>query len=79
MEYLCSICERRISRGWYCYHCYQKYREDIEANEPWTRFVQSEEKERRRRPTLTLVYLGDKWDISDDRRLVIRDGYYGGR
>lgn len=79
MEYLCSICGRRISRDWYCYHCYQKHKEDIESNSRWTRFLQKEENNRRRKPILAVVYLGDKYDISDDGRLVIRDGYYYGR
>lgn len=57
MEFKCSICERRISRGWYCYNCYKEYRTEIEANEPWTRFLQNEEKRRRRKPSL--LYLGE--------------------
>lgn len=48
MNLLCSICERVISRGWYCYKCYKEHQIDIESNKPWTRFVQNEEKRRRR-------------------------------
>jgi len=76
-EFLCSICLKRISRGWYCPKCYKEHKEAIQAKAPWTRFLQYEEKNRRRRPTLALVYLGDRYDISDDGRLIIRDGYNG--
>lgn len=58
MKLCCAICEKRISYGWYCYSCYKKYKSDIESNEPWTRFVQNEEK-RRRREKRYLVHLGE--------------------
>ena len=73
MEFLCSICSRNISRGWYCYGCYKTYRSEIESNQPWTRFVQNEEKTRRRRPQL--FFLGD-CDVSNDGVIIIiGDGY----
>lgn len=57
MGFLCSICEREITRGWYCYKCYIEYRQDIESNQPWTRFLQNQEKRRRREPIF--IYIGE--------------------
>jgi len=57
MELLCSICGKRVGRDWYCYTCYKKYQDDIKSNKPWTKFLQSEEKKRRRR--IQLIYLGN--------------------
>lgn len=76
-EFLCSICERRIIKGWYCYRCYIEFRSEIEDNLPWTRYIQNLEKRRRREPTPPIVYLGDRFDITDDGHLVLREGYYG--
>lgn len=77
MGKLCSICGKSISRDWFCYKCYQTYKKAIEGNEPWIRYVQNCEKKRRRTPTLPVIYLGDKYDITDDGQLIIKDGYYG--
>ena len=71
--FLCSICERTISRGWYCYPCYKEHQKDIEANEPWTRFVQNEEKRRRRQPVF--FCLDDKYEFSNDEQIVIKNEY----
>jgi hypothetical protein len=76
-EHLCSICGDKIWRDWYCYKCYQKYKKDIKGNSPWTKFLQNLEKKRRREPIIPMVYLGDKYDISNDGRLMIREGYHG--
>lgn len=64
-------------RGWYCYRCYLEFRSDIEDNALWTRYIQNLEKKRRRAPILPVIFLGDKFDITDDGHLVVRDGYYG--
>lgn len=69
MALLCSICERHINRDWYCYRCYHKYKEDIESKKPWAKFLQNEEKKRRRQPVMWC--LGSNYDISNDGRIVI--------
>jgi len=69
--FLCSVCEKEISRGWYCYKCYKEFRGDIEANVPWTRFVQNEEKRRRRQPEFFHLFEG--YDFSEDERIVRGD------
>ena len=57
MEYLCSICDAKVIRGrYYCYVCYKKYRTEIESKQDWTRFLQNEEKKRRRQ--LLMRYVG---------------------
>lgn len=68
---LCSICERYINRDWYCYSCYHKYKEDIESKKSWTKFLQNEEKRRRRQPVLW--YLDRQHDISDTGQIVINN------
>ena len=70
MEFRCSICERRINRGWYCYTCYQEHREDIETNQSWTRYVQNEEKRRRRQPVIPRI--DGECDVADDGTVIVR-------
>lgn len=60
--YLCSICETRLSRNeWYCYSCYQRFKIDIESKQPWCKFLQNEEK-RRRRKTVGMDCIGETED-----------------
>jgi len=73
-EWRCSICERVISRGWYCYKCYQAYKADILVKSPWTRYLQNLEMERRRTKQVEEINLGAKYNISDDGEIVYRNG-----
>jgi DNA-directed RNA polymerase subunit RPC12/RpoP len=75
-EYVCAICGGKVRRDqWFCYACYQKFKQDIKAREPWTLLLRNDEQRRRRgeskqQPT---VYLGDKYDIDDNGNLVFKD------
>ena len=65
-DFRCSICEKRISRGWFCYKCYSAHKEDILSKKEWTKVMQNWEQQRRRyeknEPPMT--YLGSEWDIA---------------
>ena len=81
-ELLCSICEKRLDglyrdRDWYCHSCYVLYRSDIESKQEWTRYLKNLENKRRREVVIPLIYLTDRYDITEDRRLVIKDWSYG--
>jgi len=74
--FVCSICEKVISSSWYCYVCYEQYKSEILAKEPWTRFLQNEEKRRRRR-----LKKSNEFEISDSDFVNMRKigwGEYGG-
>jgi hypothetical protein len=61
MEYLCSVCGAKIVRGrYFCYKCYCKFKSEIISKQPWTLFLQNEEKRRRRH--LDMIYLGETED-----------------
>ena len=73
MEYLCSVCGINVARGkYFCYACYSKYKNEILSKEPWTVFLQNEEKRRRRHPGM--IYIGEAedgvlWQVGDQKIL----------
>ncbi len=77
MEKMCAICEATIGSGfknnWYCGKCYNKYKKEIFANEGWVIFLRNCERKRRRRKEPPTIYLGDKWDIGPEGKLVLGD------
>lgn len=86
MNYRCAICETRIYRPnrYFCWSCYDLFKDDIRSKKEWSRFVVSEESKRRRREKserdhlISFIYLGDKWDINNRGDLVRKEGYrYG--
>lgn len=87
MSYQCVICETRIYRPnrYFCWHCYDLYKDDIRGKKEWTKFLVSEESKRRYREksdknkSIVFIYLGDKWDIDALGNLVRREGYHYGQ
>lgn len=66
--FLCSICEKTIYYGWYCYTCYKKFKLEIESKKPWAKYLQNEEKRRRRRLKKSGVAISDS-DFYDLRSI----------
>jgi hypothetical protein len=79
MNKQCSICECNISRGWFCRKCYELWKDNILSKKQWVRYLQNYESRRRRQPQLQIIYLGDMFDIDNDRNLVIKEGYNYGK
>ena len=85
--YRCAICDTRIYRPnrYFCWHCYDLYKDDIRSKKEWTKFVVSEESKRRRRTryeldnSITFVYLGNKWDIDTRGNLIRKEGFHYGQ
>jgi len=85
MTYKCAICETIIRPNrYFCWHCYNEFRDDIRNKKEWTRFVVSEESKRRRGEkrdrdkSVMLIYLGDKWDIDTEGNLIRKEGFHYG-
>ena len=71
MEKRCSICECIIFKGYYCWKCYNTYKEDIFNKVPWVRFMLNCERKRRDKTYPNFIYLGEgNWDIDNDGNLV---------
>ena len=80
MDYVCSICEKIVSsRVLFCHSCYEQFKNDIMAGKEWTIYLKNLERRRRykERHAPVLIYLNDKFDISDSGELIVRDGYRG--
>ena len=82
----CSICERRLITAnpntWYCSKCFREFEEAILSKAEWTMFLQHEERKRRYREQdmkklgITYVYIGDRFDVGDDGKLVPTKNYF---
>ena len=82
MNYRCAICDTRIyhPKRYFCWHCYNDFRDEIREKKEWTTFVVSEESKRRsreKRDAPVLIYLGDEWDISIGGTLIHKGYRYG--
>ena len=70
---LCSICEKRIFRGYFCLSCFRTYKQEIFDNVPWIKVLIKLERKRRKTRELDVVYLGDTYDIDTDNNLTYKD------
>lgn len=80
----CAICGVRLPSSrpysWFCYHCYEDWKDAIHKDEPWVVYLVKLERARRykmrkmREMGITVVYLGLEWDVDNDGRLVRRSG-----
>jgi len=76
----CAVCESELTQTpyrnniiFFCNSCYAEWKDDILAGKEWTKFLISEERKRRRRKNPVFIHLGDKWDVSTDRKLSRRE------
>lgn len=87
VEKYCSICGCRLLTErpltWFCRKCYIDWKEAIRNKEPWVIYLRNLESSRRyrehdmRKRGISLIYLGNEWDIDSDGNLVRREGRNG--
>ena len=70
----CAICDIEVDKQYFCRTCYSTYRDDIDDKKDWTKYLVNLERRRRERYVPLLIYLGMKWDVGDNGRLVRNDG-----
>jgi len=81
----CAICGRNLGykQGvFFCNRCYRKWKKEIRSHQSWITYLINNEQARRRWDTILvdgkripvkLVRLGNKYDISGDGSLVVRE------
>lgn len=76
MQKACAICECEITfplqkgSDFFCWNCFEEWKEDILAKKPWIMYLISLEMGRRRKKEFNYVYLDDGYDVSTDHELI---------
>lgn len=81
----CCICGKKIvtevPKRYFCYKCYEEWKEQILGKEDWVRICINDEHRQRRQALkdMNMVYLGNEFDISEvngEYRLVPTTEYF---
>jgi hypothetical protein len=72
----CAICEGPVpatlvkGSDYFCWKCFDQWREDVLAKKPWVMYLVTLEQSRRRERSPFLVYIDDGYDVSDSHKLI---------